>query len=97
MDNLAREINESIKASDLYNRYLICKSNVEKNEELKEFRNLLDSLKETNCKNKNEKLINEYYEIERKYKSHPIVKEYDSLKKEVYELLASVSDILSFN
>ena len=96
MDNIAKEINELIKNSDVYNNYLICKRSVEGHQELNELKNKLDELKKSNCKNSSEELIDEYYIIEKKYKSHPLVKEYESSKKEVYELLMSVSDILSF-
>lgn len=96
MEDIAKEINDLIKNSELYNNYLICKKNLEQNRELIELENRLENLKKKNCKNKNEDLINEYYLLEQKYKGHPLVKEFENLKKDVYELLVSVSDILSF-
>lgn len=96
MEELAREINKLIKNSDVYKRYLSCKSSVENDEELNALKIKLEELKKDNCKHKNECLINQYYELEKEYKNNVLVKEYDSVKKEVYELLASVSDILSF-
>ena len=34
MEDLAREINESIKDSEVYKKYLLCKDNIDNNQEL---------------------------------------------------------------
>ena len=96
MDKLAKDINDNIKNSFVYKRYVACKQNVENNIELRELENKMKELKNKNCKDKNDELINEYYEIEKIYKSSVIVKEYQRAKEELYILLSDISDILTF-
>lgn len=96
MEVLAKEINELIKNSDLYKRYLIYKKNIEDNNDLKELENKMNELKKNNCKNKNQELTDDYYVLEKKYKNNPLVMEYENIKKDMYELLSSISDILTF-
>lgn len=96
MEKLAKEINESIKDSDVYKRYLICKKELDNNEEICLLRNKMDKLKKENCNKKEDSLINEYYDLEKEYKNHLLVKEYERLKSEVYDLLLEVCDILWF-
>jgi len=96
MDKIAKDINEGIKNSSVYRQYLICKSNVENNEYLNSLKVRMEELKSLNCKGKDEKFIDEYYELEKKYMNNILVKEYEDSKKEMYELLKDISDILSF-
>ena len=96
MEKIAKEINESIKESEIYKRYLISKEKLDNNKELCLIRNKLELLKKENCRSKEEVLINEYYELEKKYKSHVLVKEYEKNKSDVYDLLLEVCDILWF-
>lgn len=96
MEKIAKEINESIKESEIYKRYLISKEKLDNNKELCLIRNKLELLKKENCQSKEEVLIKEYYELENKYKSHVLVKEYEKNKSDVYDLLLEVCDILWF-
>ena len=96
MHNLAQEINADIKNSNVYKRYLSCKELVENNEELKDLQCQMKLLKDKNCKQRDESLIDDYYILEKRYKSNVLVKEYEKSKNEVYELLKEISDILSF-
>jgi len=97
VDKIAKEINEDIKRTEIYKNYLICKENLEKNEYLNELKTTLEIIKNINCKDKDEKLISDYYEIEKEYKSNILVKEYEKSKDDVYSLLKEISDILSLN
>lgn len=96
MDKIANDINDGIKNSVVYKRYVECKKNIENNVELSELENKMKILKNKNCKNKNDELIAEYYEVEKRYKSSVIVKEYQRAKEELYSLLSDISDILTF-
>ena len=96
MEKLAKEINESIKESEVYKRYLICKNKMDNDDEVSFLINRMEELKKENCHNKEESLINEYYEMEAKYRNNLLVKEYERCKSEVYDLLLEVCDILWF-
>lgn len=95
MEEIAGEINRLIKNCKLYKRYLECKNNVESNENLKKLQIKMKELKDVNCKSSNDDLIEEYYELEKIYMSNILVKEYESSKREIYNLLSEISDILS--
>ena len=61
-----------------------------------ELREKMEKIKRDNCKSRDEEKVKEYYRLEREYKDHILVKEYESSKEEIYDLLKEVSDILSF-
>ncbi len=94
--DIAKEINDSLKNSDVYTRYVICKKNIENNSELIYLRSKLKELKDKNCKLKDEALINEYYDLEKEYKNNILVKEYECAKEEMHSLLCDIGDILTF-
>ena len=96
MDELARQINESIKNSDVYKRYLHNKNCVENNEQLKKIKEEMKLLKEENCKERNEETILKYYDLERVYSGNIVVKEFENSRREFYDLLVDVCDILWF-
>ena len=95
MYNLAKEINESIKKSKIYEKYLICKEKVESDSNLCALKQKMKDLKDQNCRAKNDNLIEEYYNLEKLYKDNGLVKEYELCKKDVYDLLSEIGDILS--
>lgn len=96
MKKLAEQINEMIKSSDTYKRYIRSKEIVDKNEDLAAVLREMKRIKDLNCKRKNEELIDEYYKLEKEYNSHILVKEYKKNKDELHSLLREVSDILTF-
>lgn len=96
MKKLAKQINEMIKSSDTYKRYIRSKEIVDKNEDLAAVLREMKRIKDLNCKGKNEELIDEYYKLEKEYNSHILVKEYKKNKDELHSLLREVSDILTF-
>ena len=96
MEILAKKINEEIKNSKLYKEYLVSKKRVEEIKELSELLIKMKALKNENCKSKDEKLIEEYYALEKRYNDHVLVKEYSNKKKDLGELFKDISDILSF-
>lgn len=96
MDEIAKEINDSIINSEVYKCYLTYKKKINKDSSLCELKNKMKEIKNKNCKDKNDKLVTEYYALEKEYKDNILVKEYESYKKEVYDLLSEVADILSF-
>lgn len=95
MDKLAIEINNAIKDSFEYKQYLKAKENLNKNEHLLELKNKIQLIKNEVCKNSNDALIDEYYSLDKKYREHILVKEYEKCKEEVYLLISEISDILS--
>lgn len=96
MEKVAKQINEMIKSSDVYVRYINSKELVDKSSDLVKLASEMKRVKDINCKVKNEDLIDEYYRLENEYNSHILVKEYKKNKDELYMLLKEVSDILSF-
>ena len=96
MDEIAKEINKGIKESFVYKRYLFCKDNVESNQELLNKLNEMKCLKNINCKERKEELINKYYQLEKEYKNNILVKELEKAEEDLYSLLSDVSDILTF-
>lgn len=96
MEKLAKQINEMIKSSDVYKRYINSKEIIDNNSELVQLSSEMKRIKDINCKDKSEDLIDEYYKLENEYNSHILVKEYKKNKDEFYMLLKEVSDILSF-
>lgn len=95
MDKTAKEINEAIKNSAMYKRYLSSKENVNTNKFLVELKNQMQELKNLNCKNSNDELVKKYYELENEYYNHILVKEYKESSEEVFLLMRDISDILS--
>lgn len=95
MEDLVKSINEDIKNSFLYCRYLENKKKVENDPALMNLRGKMNEIKNLNCKNHNENLVNEYYDLEKEYYSSVIVKEYQKSKEELLSLLRDISDILS--
>ena len=93
---LAKEINEKIKESDVYKRYIISKEVIDSNEYLSGLLSEMKKIKDLNCKGKEESLISEYYRLENEYNENILVKEYRKNKEELLSLLNEVSDILSF-
>lgn len=94
MKEIANEINKSIKNSEVYLRYLKSKESISNNEYLVNLKNKMDLLKERNCKEKDDSLIDEYYKLESEYNNNILVKEYMKNKEELYFLLKEISDIL---
>ncbi len=97
MEQLAKDINNKIKQSNLYKEYLFYKNQVESNEEIIKQKEVLEDLKKKICKDKNENDVEEYYKVEKEYKSNLVVKEYFKSKEELYNLLKDIVDILSLN
>ena len=95
MDKLANEINTAIKNSFEYKRYLKAKEKLNKNEYLLEIKNEIQLIKNEVCKKSNDDLIDEYYSLDKKYREHILVKEYDKCNEEVYLLISDICDILS--
>lgn len=96
MKKLAEQINEMIKSSDTYKRYIKSKEIVDKDENLIAISREMKRIKDLNCKGKNENLIDKYYILEQEYNNHILVKEYKKNKDELHSLLMEVSDILTF-
>ena len=94
MINKANEINQMIKESAVYKRYLECKKLVEEDENLNYLLDKMKEIKDDNCRNKNDDLIEEYYELENEYYNSVIVKEYQRSKEELTSLLNDIADIL---
>lgn len=94
MENKAKEINQMIKNSSVYIRYLECKKNIENDDYLNDLQFKMKTLKDQNCLEKDEKLINEYYKLENDYYSNVVVKEYQKSKDELSSLLNDIADIL---
>ena len=97
MEQLAKDINNKIKQSNLYKEHLFYKNQVESNEEIIKQKEVLEDLKKKICKDKNENDVEEYYKVEKEYKSNLVVKEYFKSKEELYNLLKDIVDILSLN
>ena len=95
MDKTAKEINEAIKNSAMYKRYLFSRENIDRNKVLMELKSKMQELKNLNCKNFNDELVSKYYELENEYYSHILVKEYKESSEEFYLLMRDISDILS--
>lgn len=96
MRKLANEINDLIKQSDVYKRYVVSKENIENNEYLKDLLEKMELSKMINCKDRKEEYISEYYELEKLYNNHILVKEYNKNKDDLMVLLQEVGDILTF-
>ena len=97
MDELAQKINEEIKKSNIYKNYVSLKEKIENDSKLVVIKDKLESIKKETCKSRDNKLINEYYELEKEYKNNIIVKEYLKSKEELNDLLKDIVDILSLN
>ena len=95
MDELALDINEAIKSSECYKRYLYYKNIIENDKNLNDIKSKMEKVKKLNCVSKSEDYVKEYYDLEKKYYDSVIVKEYQKSKDEVYSLLKDISDILS--
>lgn len=97
MEELSKIINHKIKESDLYKEYIFYKNQIDNNEIICKQKEELECLKNRVCKGRKEEDVNEYYKLEKEYKSHLIVKEYLRVKEELYDLLKDIVDILSVN
>lgn len=95
MEGLAKKINELIKETVAYRRYLEYKNKVECDEYLSDLKNKMMVLKKEMCKGNKQELINDYNKLEIKYKGSILVKEYEKSKEEVEVLLKNITDILS--
>ncbi len=96
MEEVAEKINSLIKNSDAYKDYLKYKNIVESDEQLLELKNKLNSMKKKNCKNHDENLVNEYYELEKEYNNNILVKKYNESKENLTLILNDICDILEF-
>ena len=97
MIDSAKIINKKIKESSVYELFVANKEKVENNIELKKLIDRMNELKNNNCKHKTEDYINEYYKLEKEYKNNILVKEFESSKRDLEDLLKDISDILSLN
>lgn len=95
MEELASKINALIKESLTYKVYLEYKNKVEEDKSLKVLRDEMAHLKKELCKAKNDKLLGEYNELEKEYRSNAIVKEYEKSREKMENLLRNITDILS--
>lgn len=96
MEDIAKKINESIKQSYIYKRYVLCKKNIDSNKELQLLKDKMKKIKDSNCRHNDKSLIEDYYLLEKEYMNNILVKEYEDSKAELYILLSDISDILSF-
>ena len=97
MEENANKINEEIKKSVVYKEYIYYKDCVKKSEYLMSLKVELDDLKKRICVNKDEKLLNEYYDKEKQYKNDLLIQEYINSKEQLNDLLKDIVDILSLN
>ena len=97
MEELAQKINKEIKASVEFQEYLFWKDKVESDSYLSKIKEEMDELKKTICKSKNDGLLDKYYEKEKIYRNHPVVKQYLNSKETINGLLRHIVDILSLN
>ncbi len=95
MEEIAEKINSLIKNSDAYKEYLKYKNIIESDEQLLELKNKLNSMKKKNCKNHDEKLVDEYYKLEKEYNNNILVKKYSESKENLSRILNDICDILS--
>lgn len=97
MEELAGMINEKIKESAIYKEYLFYREKLEKDEGLAELKNKLDEMKKLICKDKDDNMIKQYYELEKCYKSNLVVSSFLKAEEELKSLLGNIVDILSLN
>lgn len=97
MDELSNKINQEIKKSAIYNDYVKLKKTIENDSYLADIKKRLQELKNEVCRTKDNSLINEYYELEKEYKSNSLVKDYLAVKDELNCLLKDIANILSVN
>lgn len=95
MDKIASDINNLIKNSVQYKNYVCSQNVINKSVELKKLKEKMQELKNTNCKERNDNLINEYYVLEKQYNEDRCVKEYQEARSELYDLIVDICDILS--
>ena len=95
MEEIAKIINEKIKESNVYKRYLESKKSLESNIHLSQLKEKMEILKKENCKCRNDTCVDAYYEVENEYLSNIIVKEYEMAKKDLNNLLVEICDILA--
>lgn len=94
MNNLTKQINELLLNDDIIKEYLSLKKEIEEDSKLVEMYNKLDKMRKVICKNKDID-SSDYYSLLEIYNNDKRIKRFNWLKKQVYDVLADISDILS--
>ena len=97
MEDLAFKINEAIQNSVEYKEYIRLKNRVEKDNDLVLKKEELEKIKKDICSNRNQELLDVYYQKEQEYKNNYIVKDYLRSQEILKELFKEIVDILSVN
>ena len=94
MKKLAKEINQLLLDNTEIKDYLKLREEIDNDSSFKEIKSKLDDMRKKICKDK-EADSSEYYELLTLYKNDERIVRFESLNKEIKELLIDISDILS--
>ena len=95
MKEKAQKINSLIKESKEYQLYKNLKNKIDEDQHLKSLSDRMNSLKKVICKDRNDDLLKEYYDLEKEYKSNPLVADLESVQMDLNNLFKDIVDILS--